>query len=533
MTPTHRPKIALLSLWLAVTFFNVTKAVHIDDPTYLLIARHILSDPLHPMSGTLILSGAILPIPETNQPHLLFYGFAAVMALFGESILALHLFISLFSAAAIFFFHRLARVFCPSRALLLTATFSLGPAFLPGQNLMTDVPMVALWLCFFWILLTRLDAGSPSAGYLGAAATAGAACLVRYTSLVLLPLLLVPLLLRRDWRSAWVFVVPLGVLVTWSAFNYFDYGEIHILSRSLTERGDGGVAVQLSDWMLTLGAVAPFSILCLPWAWRRKLQACGVLLPALLTALLARAPADGAPFLELVLGRAFLANGVAVLLATAVSLGTGWTGRREQDILLAGWIAAGGAFVVLFAPFMAVRHVLPVIPAVLLALGRLCDARAPRSWMVTACALTAGLGIALGVSDWRFADQYRFQARALRERFGSEARIWYLCNWGWRWYAEAEGMQAYLEEQTRLSTGDIVVIPEVAAGPKQLAGSDESKIWRREVLRVPAPLTTRLRTMRPQPLGGYYGFLEGGLPWSFSSEPLERFRILRVGGFVK
>jgi hypothetical protein len=455
------------------------------------------------------------------------------MALFGESEIALHLFVSLFSAAAIFFFYRLARVFCPSRALLLTATFSLGPAFLPGQNLMTDVPMLALWLCFFWLLLARLDAGSPSIGYLGAAVTAVAACLVRYTSLVLLPLLLVPLVLRRDWRSAWVLLVPLGILVAWSAFNYFDYAEIHILSRSLGERGDGGVARQLSDWILTLGAVAPFSVLCLPWAWRRKLLACGVLLAALLTARLARAPVDGAPFSQLILGRAFLANGVVALLATAVSLGTGWTGRRERDILLAGWIAAGAAFVVLFAPFMAVRHVLPVIPAVLLALGGLCEGRAQRGWMVTACALTAGLGIALGVSDWRFADQYRSQAHRLRERFGSEARIWYLCNWGWRWYAEAEGMQAYLKGQTELSTGDVVVIPEVAGGPKRLAGSDESKIWRREVLEVPAPPITRLRTMRPQPLGGYYGFLEGGLPWSFSSEPLERFRILRVGGFVK
>jgi 4-amino-4-deoxy-L-arabinose transferase-like glycosyltransferase len=531
MTGINRSTIVLFSLWIAVTLLNVTKAVHIDDPTYLLIARHILDDPLHPMSGTLVLSGSTLPIPETNQPHLLLYGFAAVMAAFGESEIALHLFISLFSAAAIVFFHRLARIFCPSLALLLTATFCLGPAFLPGQNLMTDVPMVALWLCFFWILVKGMDDRSPSTGYLAAAAIAGTACLVKYTSLVLLPLLLIPFLFRRDWRSAWVLLVPLGILVAWSAFNYFDYGEIHLLSRSPSERGDGSVAERLLNWIQTLGAIAPFSILYLSWARRRKLPAFAVLLAVLLTALLAPVSATGAPFLQSLLGRAFLANGVLVVLATALSLGTWWPQHREQALLLAAWIAAGAAFVVAFAPFMAVRHVLPVIPAVLLASGRLCDARGQRGWMASACALTAALGIALGVSDWSFADQYRSQARALRERFGSETRIWYLCNWGWRWYAEAEGMRPYLGGETELRSADIVVIPEVAAGPKRLARSDESRIWLRDAVPVPATPTTRLRTMRPQPLGGYYGFHPGGLPWSVSSQPLERFRILRVGGF--
>jgi hypothetical protein len=221
---------------------------------------------------------------------------------------------------------------------------------------------------------------------------------------------------------------------------------------------------------------------------------------------------------------------MVVVLATAASLRTRWSERGEREILIGGWIAAGAAFVVLFAPFMAVRHVLPVIPAVLLALGRLGNGRGQQGWGAAACALTAALGIALGVSDWMFADQYRSEARALRDRFGSETRMWHLGGWGWGWYAREQGMQPYLREHSQLRTGDIVVIPAIPSGAKRLSRSDQSRIWLRDVVEVPASLPTRLRVMRPQPLGGYYGFHRGGLPWWLSSGPLESFRILRIGG---
>jgi hypothetical protein len=324
--------------------------------------------------------------------------------------------------------------------------------------------------------------------------------------------------------------VPLCILAAWSAFNYSDYGEVHILGRSLSARGADVVGGRLSDWLLTLGAVAPFSILCLPWAWRHKLQTFGILLAALVTALLGHGFPPDAPLLHSGLGQALLANGVVVLLVTAVSLRSRWSERREHEILIAGWIAAGAAFVILFAPFIAVRHVLPVIPAFLLALGRLSNGRGERSWGVAAWVLTAALGIALGVSDWIFADHYRCQARALRERFGSETRMWHLGGWGWGWYARAQGMQPYQQERSSLENGDIVVIPAVTSGGKRLAASDQSRVWARDVVEIPASLLTRVRTMRPLPLGGYYGFHRGGLPWWFSSEPVERLRILRIGG---
>ena len=113
----YRPAIVLPLAWLVATLLNVTKAVHMDDSTYLILARHILEDPLHPMSATLSLSGEMWPASSINQPPLLLYGFSAVMAIFGESEVALHLFLSLFSGLAIFLFYDLGRRLCPRSAL--------------------------------------------------------------------------------------------------------------------------------------------------------------------------------------------------------------------------------------------------------------------------------------------------------------------------------------------------------------------------------------------------------------------------------
>ncbi len=522
-----RPTTALALLWLIATLTNVTKAVHIDDSTYLIVARHILEDPLHPMSGSLVLSGEVIPISVINQPHLLFYGFAGVMALFGESELALHLLISLFSGLAILCFYGLGKRFCPQHALILTAAFCLGPAFLPSQNLMTDVPTVSLWLLFFWILVTRLDAPAPTRAYAAAGVVLGAACLTKYTSLALLPLLCVPIVLRRDWRYAWVLLLPVAILVGWSSFNLLDYGEAHILTRQPIEMSFVRIAVHLDFWLICLGAIAPFSILIVPWARSRKgLASVAVVAVSIAAVLHPARPLEAGPYAP-ILVHIFFINGLLLAVVTVACLGRSQDERPEHTLLLAGWFAAGAGFVVLLAPFMAVRHVLLVVPAILLAVGRCIEGRQARVWMVAACALTVALGAMLALSDWIYADAYRSRARMARAQFGPEARLWYVGNWGWRWYAEGEGMKPLLLS-TQPRKGDLFIIPEAPPGPKNVTPRYQDKVKRIRIVEIAASAAVFIRTMRSFPTGGYYGVGVRGLPWWVSSEPLECFHVFRV-----
>lgn len=528
MTRDTRTVFLLAALFCVVTFFNLTKAVHIDDPTYLLIARNLALDPLHPLSGELILSGAPIQVFSTNQPPLLFYAYAGLIAVFGESELVLHAFMALFSAAAIFFFHRLALRCCPRVALPATFAFALGAAFLPAQNLMTDVPVVALWLAFFWMLDEKLlVAERPHVGWmLGAGATAAAACLIKYTSLVLLPLLLLPALLRRDLRAVAALALPIIALASWSAFNYAEVGAAHLLSRSSDPSNLSAVAGRLRDWLICLGALGPLVIGAVPWLRERRGRAATLLLVGAIAALLFELTApESAP--HPLLGRLFFVNGVLTLTLALFAL-LDESLERERRWMLIGWLVAAGGFIVCFAPFMAMRHLLIALPPLLLAVGRLLEADLQRVWQTTAVALCCAIGVGVAASDWSYADVYRRQAASLRARFGDEAQLWYLGNWGWRWYAEKQGMTPYLPGRSQLEAGDVLVIPSLPAGPKWVAPRDARKVRRLDAQLVEASGATLLRTMQPLPLRGYYKFRYPGLPWVLSRRPLERFELLEV-----
>ena len=145
----------------------------------------------------------------------------------GHVELALHVVWLLFSGLAIALFYGLAHKVEVPRPLTWTAIFCLGPAFVPSQNLMVDVPLVALWLAFFYALIAHDTWG----GLLAAAFLAAAACLAKYSSLVLIPILGLAIARSQRTRALTLLLIPFGVLAAWSLFNWWDYGEIHILER--------------------------------------------------------------------------------------------------------------------------------------------------------------------------------------------------------------------------------------------------------------------------------------------------------------
>ena len=121
--------IVIAALWVFATVLNIIKPFHMDDTAHLIIAAHIVDAPLSPMSGMLNWTNTAEPIFDTNQPHLMFYAFAGLIAMFGPSPLALHLFISLFTLAALVLIFRVAHRVAPENALWLTAAIGLSPGF--------------------------------------------------------------------------------------------------------------------------------------------------------------------------------------------------------------------------------------------------------------------------------------------------------------------------------------------------------------------------------------------------------------------
>ncbi len=542
----------LAAIWIVVMAFDLGKAAHVDDTAHLEIARAIAADPLHPMSQLVNWGDSAAPIHELNQPHLLFYLMALVLKLApGHWELALHLLWALFSGAAVWLSYALARQVSAPMPLLWTAMLCLGPAFLPSQNLMVDVPLLALWLAFF-LILARAEAEASALRWRLALAglVLGAACLVKYSSLVLLPIFSLAVMWRAGRRAIWLLLVPLGVLVGWSVLNWLDYGGVHLLSRP-TPAGAGGalraigvLATRGTLWLIALGAVTPFSLVFVPSLGRdragRRLLAAALTIAAG-TVVVGRLALPREPAIQSVLRGLFLANGVLVAaLALRGAQQLPWSalrsGREPRGWLLYAWAGGAALFIVVLSPFIAVRHVLLAIPALYLLIARGPEAaRLSRRAMALALGLTVFVGVTLAASDESLAEVYRQQAPALAARFcGDGARCVAVGHWGWQWYAARAGMAVYDRQRTVLAPGDRVIIPELPA-KQDLRPADAARLSLRADLAVPASSLTLVRTIAtehsgPQGdrAGGYYYFWTS-VPWTITDRPLDRFRVYDVG----
>lgn len=526
--------VGLFLIWVCATAVNLTKAVHIDDSAHLQIARWITNNPLHPMSGVVVVRNAASPIRDLHQPHLFFYLMAAVMWAFGESLIALHLLVAAFTLIALVFFHLAAAHAAPRHALFWTALFGLGPVFMPGQNIMTDIPVTALWCVFLWALVREVPGCRH---YVFAALAAAVACLTKYTSLILLPVLLLAIIVRRDWRYLWVLVVPLLALLGWSLFNYYDYGGVHLLGRPRAWLPLWLLMERTVLWILGLGAASPFVVAFLSELARRRttrpLLLAGLAGAALM--LIWRLRPEHRLFAHVLLRVGFMANG-CLLIAVMANLVAGGVRNNKNDtpphrschLILGVTMLGAFLFVVAFAPFAAIRHILPATPAILLLLAHHTVTIIPhRLWRYAALTATIGLGLILAISDWYYADVYRKHAEIIVARFGKQRTIWFLGSWGWEWYARAAGMQQYVVKHTKPQEGDLLVTAVFVDAPP-IPPALVHRLKRVETIPVPSRPCTYVRTAWP--CAGYYSYNTECLPWTISQMPIEIFEVFEVQG---
>lgn len=466
-------------VWAAVlTLGNAAKPVVVDDTAYLLFARHIAARPADPFGFELFWYRQPDPAMHVLAPPVVPYWLGAGVALFGEQLFLLKLWLFPFAWLFCRSVGSLLRRFARGQEAVGTAMIALSPSVLPLFNFMLDLPALSLGSA----AIAAFVGGNGRRSAVAAGLLAGLALQTKYTMATVPVVIGLYGLLTRRLPSAVLAGVIAGVLFTaWEAWLDWRYGVSHFLFHvgdQSTAAWDKGLLLQpfvafLGGLMAGWGLYAARSVGFSRWVVRgTSLIAVGGCAAVCLTpgsaAVLLRNEQTGSVRFDLPgavfggLGIATLVTGVLVLARTVVRD----TGRPRRSI--AGWFLIGWVLIELAAyfaltPFPAARRVMPFGVAFALCACRLVGltARAgvrPERWVIGFLIASGGGLLALDIWDAQPEKQLARQAAVVIGDRGPH-RVWTQGHWGWQYYADRAGMSLTVPGRTLMREGDWLILP--------------------------------------------------------------------------
>lgn len=517
---------------------NSLKPVHIDDALYLSIAEHILQKPWDPYGG--IINWQHVPQPAYQvsiSPPLLNYYFAIVMAVFGNSLLTLHLSMIPWMLLLAWSIYHLTRRWT-TQPVFVSLTLLCAPPLVVGMNLMLDVPLLAC-TCTSIELAIRCATRQHRIGFaLLSGVAASAAVLIKYPGACLIVLLAYMTLYYRTVLLLISAALPAVALFAWQTYSRQLYGASQVgEALGFLEQFHTAFFRQIAERSLQtcalLGMTFPIWVLALADTRQRTLRfIVSLTLAVIATSMVmqkyavAHSIAFGA------------ATGLGSLALLTAAMGIWCTLRRNSDakdsmepspgsdlpeVLLGLWILGFAAVAILFGPFIAVRSTLPLSVPLAVLLSRRCAS--PTLWAGTLAA-TVLLSGALFWTDVRWARTYPDAVRAIAERHPETQQVLFLGHWGLQYYAERAGMSPWDARLTGVPPGIVVVKP-LRADQQFMHPLAANRLQPLATIRI-APHPLRL-TVWNRPAGiRFYGGDFGELPWGFSTEPIEKFTILQA-----
>lgn len=526
---------ALLLCALALPFLG--KAFTIDDVTFLLQARHVLQDPLHPTAFTLIFHGDPLRLSSAlvSGPGMAYLLVPAVLS--GHAEVVAHLIqLALLALGAVATASLGLRLGLDAPGARLAALLLCACPTVLGMagTAMPDVPAMALGtmgldrLCAFG---DRLRAGSPQAATIGAGLAAALllalAALCRTHLLLLLPVgwaLLHrheaaprrPLTLISP-RITWPLCLALLLLASINVISR-DPAQGHDLARTTLGRMSlsnlpGNAGSLAAHWVLHL----PLGLVWLALRKQRLLQGRGRRVALAIGALLALGMKQDPWALSLALAPI---TGLGALVLWDV-LSLAWeraarTGDRVP-LLLGIWLLI--PLPTVWYEHLPPKYLLAAAPAMALLLAlhlREAQARWPaRAALLCGAALGAlilqadgaqaeigRLGGAIAAEE--VAAQVKDRAQA-KTQVGGGRQVWLDGAWGFQWYAMEAGARPMTKGPPYPAPGDVVV-----QGPEGGRVIACRRLPRRRLI---------VKEAGGRVIGHGAGFFSNGhgvLPWSFA-----------------
>jgi len=551
------PLVLLGLLVLATSLPFVNKPFHIDDSAFLEIAQNILIHPLDPFQGKVALVDRDLQIfrergvePNTfagmSHPPLVPYFMAAVITITGGiSEWTLHTGAILFLLICVFSAYWIANKFT-EHALIATLFFATSPLLMViSQDLMTDIPMLGFTNLALILFILGSDREKRS-WILLAGVAASLAILSRYVALsVLILFFAYSLLNRKGWRDPILATfITLLCLIPWTIENLRHHGAIHFLASTqhyafFYQNGSFALKDALLKMIGDCAALGGTSILAfvlilfLIPSVRNFVQA---FVSIAIAVLFVFANPFGLPladysYAQLIFVVLFFGAGLAlIVMAISFSIRQArsqpYEKRNAQFLLF--WLMFNLVAAVFVLPFGTGRYILPILLPLILILVRQYEAEAQsirvhRIAIAIVLVLTLAGGMILCVGDYLFASAYKNYAASFRQ--SHPGRVWFIGEWGFRYYMMSEGAQYLVSTDDRPARGDVIVKAEMC-GYNWVSPSVAPRVER--VTRNEIACTFPIRILNNAAKAGFYSAGYGLLPYAISRSPLERFEVFRV-----
>jgi len=529
-----RKTLLTLTLLTAVVYIPfVTKGVTYDDFVFLDYAARLTKDPTRCVVADYVWQGTVLEdlvVFESTHPPLIPYWIKAITKVFGHDLVVLHIFFFPFLwLATIALADLIARTtrFSP----FLAPAVTLGPLFLPiATNLMTDAALFAFWFAAMACWHRALDVARWGRLHTATCLMGIAACFTAYQGLGLVAVLAAMGLHRGRDRATMAAVstilapFALWLVAVWLRYDFIPYFQ--------APREDVSIATEVNRGMLAenmwikgrvmllylgagLGAFSAWSMVAKGrLAWWAICAGWGLALTAYLF--------EGGVF-GINLWPWLLFTLALALVPILAALPKRWPGLpRELTALEIGLtISAAGlaVFQIAIAAFAAPRYTLITIGALFLLLLRYADGARKRPIGASIAALiTVALGLAVSVADWDYARAQRVDRLDL-----PDDPIHFVGEKGVKYSGERLGATYFLPGMEE-EVGYLLVPDEVdrIAVPRTL-----SEQWE-EVRRYPVEAILPIRVMNRAANAGFYIHTRGLLPFTFSDERLETYRLYKV-----
>ncbi len=552
--------VGLVAAALVLPFAN--KAYHIDDYTMISAARHLSEHPFAHDGPLFVRGGEVLEslICENTHPPFVPYYLALVMRVAGsESEAVLHtasLVFMLLLGAAVF---SLARQFGAPGLLSALLALSCPGVIVMSHSLAADLPLAALSAAALALFIRGVDRERPAEVALSGVAFLFA-FFCAYQAVFLVPLALLYSLSRRKGIRPVVLAVawPLLLFAGWMAAVHllYDSSPLRVivfpyLGMEHLYRGPY-MLERLVSLIVNIGANPALVIVAVALLIRGKkwpLAASSAAAAAVLAAWYPERPGGG----NAVLFFLFALGGAAVV-AVFLDEAAGWMRGLHADSrrcegspaardraapqvpgsstwagagFMLAWFAGLAAATVVFMNWGAVRHTLVMLPPLVIVLARRVGREirpAPRARRLCAAAVACSLavGLLVAAADYEYAGRYRSFARSLGEAREPGREVWFVAEWGLRYYMEEEGFRYLPGSPGSLQEGDLVVLP-TEAWTHPLFGEFRRRSHLRERWTLEARIP--LRTSSKADGIGFYSHRLGILPYGLSRRPLERMEM--------